>query len=377
MKRISLFAIVAIAIMAVAYFTLNNQSTDTSINMDYGDSNAKFRYVEHKDLSPYAMFGDSSIVLLTDAERYGKQFIEIFNTDELSETHKIEFDQKAAKIRFYNKANELIKEELLEPEMIAKFLSVDPRADKYDSWSPYNYVLGNPIRNIDPNGDTVRIMGSNGTYDWTPGASYNGPTDNFVENTFLALNTLASSGVGKLGFKDPSGNMIVGNVLTDFVGEGRFSTSTISISEITDGKTLYGAGTINFDATAGLMINPTAGHQGGAQSPMVALLHEFGHAWLDNVNPALKEQWKGSYYMPSSDMKPWKYHDNKEHFYILEYLENPAARQLGQSTRNIYRGAYWNDAAGQSATNPNGIPKSYKGYDLYYRTINSISTQPR
>ncbi len=33
----------------------------------------------------------------------------------------------------------------------------DPRTDKYPGWSPYNYVLGNPIINTDPRGDTVRV----------------------------------------------------------------------------------------------------------------------------------------------------------------------------------------------------------------------------
>ncbi len=35
---------------------------------------------------------------------------------------------------------------------IAKFLSVDPLTSKYSGWSPYNYVLNNPIRLIDVDG---------------------------------------------------------------------------------------------------------------------------------------------------------------------------------------------------------------------------------
>ncbi len=31
-----------------------------------------------------------------------------------------------------------------------RFLSVDPRAEKYAGWSPYNFVMRNPINNIDP-----------------------------------------------------------------------------------------------------------------------------------------------------------------------------------------------------------------------------------
>ena len=41
-------------------------------------------------------------------------------------------------------------------------MSVDPRAAKYSGWSPYHYVLNNPILNIDPRGDTTRVYSLEG-----------------------------------------------------------------------------------------------------------------------------------------------------------------------------------------------------------------------
>jgi len=35
---------------------------------------------------------------------------------------------------------------------LGRWLSVDPLANKYFGWSPYNYTANNPLKFIDPNG---------------------------------------------------------------------------------------------------------------------------------------------------------------------------------------------------------------------------------
>ena len=49
---------------------------------------------------------------------------------------------------------------------VGRFLGVDPLAADFASWSPYNYVLGNPIMLIDPDGRAPQFPPSNysGTY---------------------------------------------------------------------------------------------------------------------------------------------------------------------------------------------------------------------
>jgi hypothetical protein len=153
-KKILLTAFFA-AIFAAALFYLNQKPEEPALN--YGDPNAKFRYFERKNLSPYAMFGDSSVVLLTEHERYSSQYLEIQDKKDNIIVKAVRFNQISGKISLFDTRDRVIAEWFVEPSDIARWLSVDPKAEKYTSWSPYNYVLGNPLRNIDPNGAEVII----------------------------------------------------------------------------------------------------------------------------------------------------------------------------------------------------------------------------
>ena len=61
------------------------------------------------------------------------------------------------------------------------WLSVDPLAEKYNEWSPYNYTLNNPVKYVDPDG--------NGP--WKPKVNDNGSTSYVMEEGDDA-STLAS-----------------------------------------------------------------------------------------------------------------------------------------------------------------------------------------
>jgi RHS repeat-associated protein len=121
---------------------------------------------------------------------------------------------------------------------IGRFLGVDPLAGSFAGWSPYNYVLGNPVSLIDPDGAEPQgpIYGSNGRligYMVEPGQ---GPTqiaqdinenyscqmscgvnyqDIVVDNAGSFANVIDGSGtpLGKLDDAYKSGNINPGDVL--------------------------------------------------------------------------------------------------------------------------------------------------------------------
>jgi hypothetical protein len=365
MKRLIIIAIMSVAIGAIACHFLQKRPTEGQAILEYGDSDSRYRYAQDKNLSPYAIFGDSSVVLLTEAERYGRQFIEIFNMDRLSEVYRIEFDQKSAKIRFYDKSGDLLKEELLDPEMIARFLSVDPRADKYYGWSPYNYVLGNPIRNTDPRGDTVRIGGANGNFDWTPGASYNG-NDNFIAQSVSALNALtAAPSTASFTFYTKDRSVVQGNAILDYVGEGSLASSLIMIKEGAAGKSRHESGTVYWMPTEGIqMENFTTGLMGSVP-PMAILLHEMGHGWLEHTY---------------GDAQLSIMFANEEQM-IIDRLESKASTSLGFGRRDNHYNVRSNRAEALNQDLHMNDPRfpanlrQNRTFKYYYQTQSPITTR--
>ena len=77
--------------------------------------------------------------------------------------------------------------------MIGRFTTVDAFSEKYLNYSPYSYGAGNPINNIDINGDSIWV-GSQRTL-YTPGGKYSGD-DKFTKRLFQTLNEINGSKTG-------------------------------------------------------------------------------------------------------------------------------------------------------------------------------------
>jgi RHS repeat-associated protein len=85
---------------------------------------------------------------------------------------------------------------------LARWHTSDPRAEKYFSWSPYNYGANNPILFIDPKGDTI-IVNNQGYI------NRNDKTDNFV---YMQGKNGKLTSIGELG-KTINANTIYKNLL--------------------------------------------------------------------------------------------------------------------------------------------------------------------
>jgi hypothetical protein len=72
---------------------------------------------------------------------------------------------------------------------------VDPAANEYSSWSPYNYVKGNPIANIDPDGKRTYYFAGLG-YNSNPGPygiSMFTAFNRYLEDDFIFMNNTTSA----------------------------------------------------------------------------------------------------------------------------------------------------------------------------------------
>lgn len=71
------------------------------------------------------------------------------------------FHVKKKEIVGYDSSSNKNSETTLRPEIPSRWISPDPLAEEFPDWSPYNYVMNNPIRMIDPTGMTPETIYEN------------------------------------------------------------------------------------------------------------------------------------------------------------------------------------------------------------------------
>lgn len=127
------------------------------------------------------------------------KYVEFFDKETIVQIGTVLFNTETNQVVAFLKTDTLYSESNLSPEIISRWLSPDPLASEFPSWSPYNYVNNNPIKLIDPDGKAPWIPGTDGkqvTYKvgndgnvaWSPNAS---------QDTKTIGNAMAQSPIGR------------------------------------------------------------------------------------------------------------------------------------------------------------------------------------
>ena len=169
------------------------------------------------------------------------------------------------------------------------WLSVDPMAAKYPSLSPYVYCADNPVRLVDPDGESVWIIGDDGRrYQYkndgllycSDGTLYQGD-DAFARSSQSSLKELQS--------KSPTANNILSNFVENESNDIEIKKKVDDVGFVFDGysTTKYDNGESKTTTHGSIFWNPQGESiptvDGMQQNGTTDLIHEFAHA-LDKVN---------------------------------------------------------------------------------------------
>jgi len=155
-------------------------------------------------------------------------------------------------------------------DLMTAWLSVDPMADKYPGLSPYAYCAWNPVRLVDPDGEMIWIVNSNGDrLKYTVGMSSKG-FDNYTMETINALNKLSQTKTFSLEIQKMTYNSAISiNITESTVTEYDFAeykgvTNEIPLEQKVSFNPYYALESIKTKKVL---------------SPALALGHELGHVY--------------------------------------------------------------------------------------------------
>lgn len=110
--------------------------------------------------NPFAEYGyEPEIATLSKG-----QFNESFDNDTIVQIGSVLFNTKSRQIVAFLEIDTMYSEATLEPDIVSRWISPDPLAAQFPSWSPYAYANNNPILFIDPDGRYAVSVHYNITY---------------------------------------------------------------------------------------------------------------------------------------------------------------------------------------------------------------------
>jgi Effector protein len=115
---------------------------------------------QNEPLQPFEDLGIKVKVLTLSNGKYQ----ESFPNDTLIQIGSVMFNRITGQIESVVITDTLYSEYSLQPEVVSRWLSIDPLAAKYPDYSPYNFAIDNPIIFVDPDGQDI-IIAIKGTGD--------------------------------------------------------------------------------------------------------------------------------------------------------------------------------------------------------------------
>jgi len=274
------------------------------------------------------------------------RYLEYHWTDSLELIGHILYDTKHKKVAQILNIDTSDLVSRIPRDIFSRWLSPDPLEAKYPNMSPYNFVGGNPILYIDPDGREIWIhyVNEEGTklkVQYKDGILYDKKG-----NEVLVNNSFVNDVVASIEYLKPADEKGVINkienhkrkiniVQTDELGEtgaivGGYGSGKVKYNpnggvKVVDGK--YSKHPIN-----GKLIYTTTPN-GEKLTPALGLYHEFGHIFEALFNRKAQRKRKKT---KDSDY-PDVYHNEEERYIIQEY-EAPMAKKLREGVRDNHHG---------------------------------------
>jgi RHS repeat-associated protein len=237
--------------------------------------------------------------------------------------------------------------------VLGRWFVVDPLAEKYFDWSPYNFTGNNPLKYIDPNGEDIIIYykdaeGFDQQYIYEYGKEYNSKKgdknfNQYVSDVINSFNYIVSKGADKL--KDANGQEYspIERISNDhdiklgvtYLGEN------VNEFHASQGKDEFDSDYIKYDPYSGV-----ENKDGSTQTPALGLFHELAHAYeffkdyrqaiRDKANNPRSRALIKKEERQKKDIHTYGSYESFAEYNVIFNYERYAAKILGEGVRKTH-----------------------------------------